>query len=239
MNVDERAVIAAKNNADLYEAVFSSQGVQFERLPFAFVGKDRPPPYYSNLTVLSASQADDILLQIKVLAAKFEGRVGLKDSFCQLDIEENGFRVLFGASWIWRESQGNAPSSNWQRVENNADLLLWEEAWKKSGSPTEHRMFRPEILERPDVCFLGNKVGSEFEAGCIATASTDCIGLSNVFSRLHSKELFAHATAAIESIGHNKPIVGYESGEDLVDALDAGFETVGDLRILVADAAVF
>ncbi len=239
MNVDERAVIAAGNNADLYEAIFLSHGLRFERLPFAFVGKDRPPPYYSNLTVLSAAHDDDIVILIMALAEQFEGRVGLKDSFCQLDIEENGFRVLFSASWIWRESQKSETSCSWQIIENEADLLLWEEAWKKAGSPTEHRMFKSEMLDKSDIYFLGQKADGEFKAGCIANASADSIGLSNVFSRSDTTGLFSRAAAAVESLGHKKPIVGYESGGDLDNAMDAGFETVGDLRILVAEAAVF
>jgi len=41
LNIDERAVIAADNNADLYEAVFSSQGLRYERLPFGFVANSK------------------------------------------------------------------------------------------------------------------------------------------------------------------------------------------------------
>jgi hypothetical protein len=42
--------------------------------------------------------------------------------------------------------------------------------------------------------------------------------------------------AGIES---DLPIVGYESGNDLGHARDAGFSAVGDLRILVARKARF
>ena len=42
MNIDKRAVIAADNNADLYEAVFLPHGLRYERLPFGFVAHLAP-----------------------------------------------------------------------------------------------------------------------------------------------------------------------------------------------------
>lgn len=237
MKNDERAIMGARNNADLYEAVFTSQGLSFERLEYAFVGKDQPPPYYANLTVLKPSHANDILLKAKELAHMFDGKVGLKDSFCDLKLEAHGFRVLFSSSWIWREARGAASSSPWQKIENEADLYLWEDVWKECGSPTEHHMFPPEILRRPDIHIFGNKVDGRFEAGCIANTSSDCVGLSNVFSKTSSNRIFADAAVAAEGVDPEKPIVGYESGESLTHAQNTGFATVGDLRILIADAA--
>lgn len=237
MNVDARAVLAAQNNADLYEAVFDAHGLSFERLAAAFVGKDRPPPFYSNLTVVTPSLTDEIVMQVKELADRFDGKVGLKDSFCQLDLAAFGFRILFTAQWIWRENRGNKASSLWQKVENDADLLRWESAWKEAGSATEQLMFPSKLLQRPEIHLLGHKVDGVFETGCIVNTSADCIGLSNVFSRSPSDRIFADAAAAAEAVDPKRPIVGYESGESLRHAIDAGFETVGDLRILVADAA--
>ncbi|MCX2721512.1 hypothetical protein [Roseibium salinum] len=239
MAVDARAVVAANNNADLYEAVFKSHGVGFERLPYAFVGKDEPPPYYSNLTVQSPDRADDVLSLLGGLAARFNGALGLKDSFCELELHDKGFEVLFEASWIWREP-GNTPGQrDWQRIDNPHDLEIWEEAWNETGSPTERRMFNEAMLNMPDICFFGLKNDGRFEAGCIGNKSADCIGLSNVFSRSSSEGVFADAAAIVATIDESLPIAGYESGMDLEHARRAGFETVGDLRILVAKAAEF
>ena len=147
MSVDERAIMAAGNNADLYEAMFSSQGLRYQRLPFAFVGHDEPPPYYSNLTILSPDRADEIVGHIKTLAERFGGAVGVKDSFCRLELEPNGFRTLFEASWIWREPGVRSVSRGWHRIEDETDLALWEAAWKRSGSPTDRRMFNAKMGE--------------------------------------------------------------------------------------------
>jgi len=239
MAVDERAIIAASNNADLYAAMFASHGLGYERLAYAFVGKDRPPPFYSNLTVLAPGHAGDVGLQLRALAQTFKGAVGLKDSFCELDLGSSGFETLFGASWIWRDAESQAGPSGWERITDEAGLKLWEEAWKQSGSPTPHCMFPPRLLERPGIVFLGHRAGGQFEAGCIANISETCVGISNVFSRSPSEGVFAQATAAVASVAPKLPIAGYESGKDLDHARAAGFRTVGDLRILVARATRF
>jgi len=237
--VDQRAIIAANNNAHLYEAMFDAHGLRHTRLPFAFLGQDAPPPSYSNLTILAPNQQDDCRAEIAKLAQVFAGRVGLKDSFCQMELAANGFTPLFKASWLWREASASADPGNWQTVETPADLLLWEQAWKSSGSPTPQCMFPPQLLCHPDVHFLGEFFDGAFQAGCIANRSADCIGISNVFAATPSAATYPRATAAVAALDPNLPIVGYESGDDLDRALTAGFETTGTLRILVAENARF
>lgn len=239
MPIDPRAVTAAHSNADLYVAVFGAHELDFERLPYAFVGRDRPPPYYSNLTVLLPDHGEDITAQLRTLSKQFGGRVGLKDSFCELELEANGFETLFDASWIWREAGLQTGAGGWQQIETEAGLLDWEAAWKQSGSPTPQRIFRAELLERPDIVFLARRDGDDIIAGCIANVSDACVGISNVFARAPSDNVFAEAAAAVASVAPHLPIAGYESGQDLERARNAGFESVGALRILLARNARF
>ena len=238
MGVDARAILAAGNNADLYVAMFASRGLGYERLPYAFVGKDRPPPYFSNLTVLAPEHSDDIRMLLGSLAAKFNGEIGLKDSFSELELQANGFETLFGASWIWRDAGLQTSPNSWERIETDADLDLWEAAWKKAGSAAPDRLFSADLLNRNDIIFLAHRIGGVIQAGCIANISAACIGISNVFTT-RSQEVFAQAAAAVAGLAPHLPIAGYESGDDLGDARRAGFVTVGDLRILVAKAARF
>jgi hypothetical protein len=238
MNADPRAIMAASNNADLYTAVFCAHGLEFTRKLYGFIGHDRPPPYYSNLSVSLPGHADTVTSELRALSEKIDAGIGVKDSFCELALEGNGFEVLFEASWIWRApSRDRAPG--WVRIDSAAGLESWEAAWKQSGSPTPHRMFPAALLERADTVFLGEVVDGAILGGCIATISDDCVGISNVFSVSDSKEVFAQATAAVAGIESDLPIVGYESGNDLGHARDAGFSAVGDLRILVARKARF
>jgi hypothetical protein len=237
--VDERAVLGAGNNGDLYEAVFAAHGLAFERLPFAFVARDRPPPYYGNLTVLSPGHADEVTVELADLAMKSGGALGVKDSFGELELGGNGFEVLFGASWIWRAPGARAAPSGWRAVTEPDDLALWEAGWKAAGSPADGRMFGETLLRSGRLSFLGVKREDGFVAGCIACRSGACLGVSNVFSTDGDAKVFAQAADAVAALDGSLPLVGYESGDALDDARRAGFEAVGDLRVLVSEVAVF
>jgi hypothetical protein len=239
MGFDKRSIMAANNNADLYEAMFASRGLHYTRLPYAFIGKDRPPPYYSNLTVLAPDNTGEIVRRLGTLARQFDGAIGVKDSFCELELQDHGFSELFRATWMWRAAGVPSTLQGWRLIEDSSDLKLWEAAWKECGSPTNSLMFEDAMLRWPNIYFFGRKGRNRFEAGCIANRSGDCIGISNVYSRSSPKDAFAEATASAASIDRKLPIVGYEAGSALQDALLLGFEPVGDLRILVAEAAAF
>jgi hypothetical protein len=225
MENETRVAIAANNNADLYEAVFASHSIKYERTPLGLIAIDPPPPFYANHTILSPDHDE-------LITPPTSGKMVIKDSFCKLDLKHSGFQTLFGATWIWHG--GTDPTqTDWQRVETDADLLRWETVWKASGSSTEKRMFNANILANPNIHFLARITDGVITAGCIANQSQDSIGMSNVFATNPSPEIFAQARSAVASINPNTPIVGYESGLDLKFAQGAGFQAIGDLRIVM------
>ena len=236
--VDQHAVAGAKNNADLYEAVFSVHGLSYRRTANAFVAEDASPPYYSHVTVQTPDETAAVMMEVRDTARRFDGTLGLKDSFHQLDgLTEAGFSPLFEAAWIWRKPRQSDMPTGWKAIETAHDLLLWEEAWKASGSPTERRMFPDKFLARSDVVFLGRMVARRFVAGCIANRSDDCVGLSNVFAEEPSATTFAEAADSVSAIYDDVPVAGYESREELHHAIQTGFVMTGRLRILVTSNA--
>jgi hypothetical protein len=130
---DERAITAANNNADWYQAMFTCRGLRYERQPFAFVGKDRPPPYHSNLTILSPDRTDEVMSKLRVAAETFDGVVGFKDSFCEFDLQA-GFETLFTASWIWRSAQAASLTDGWFKVEHPLHLERCKHARLLAGA---------------------------------------------------------------------------------------------------------
>lgn len=237
--VDERAILAAGNNADWYEAMFTVHGLEYRRSTRSFVAKDRPPPCFSKLTVLSPADTAATLAEVKKTAFSFEGAMDLKDSFCQLDLAADGFETLFEANWIWRApGQATRPRS-WEVIRDARSLLRWEDGWTHDGLPLETRMFPDTLLDREDIAFLGLRSADRFVAGCIANRSAECVGMSNMFAETGSAILFSQAADAVAAMWDRKPVVGYEAGCDLEYAKQADFETVGRLRVLVAQNAHF
>ena len=95
-------------------------------------------------------------------------------------------------------------------------------------------MFNETFLNREDIFIFGQKNRGFFEKGCIDNRSSNCIGLSNVFSISRSSRIYDQAAAAVASIDPSLPVVGYEAAENLEAACRKEFDIVGNLRVLVA-----
>lgn len=225
--------MAARNNAALYGAVFAAQGRRFRHLPHAFVATDRPPPYYADITVSLPGHGAEVRAEAAALHRARGGSLCVKDSFCELDLAAQGFAPLFEAGWIWRAAARTDCPKGWERVVTPGALAEWEAAWAGAGSPAASRVFAPALLARPDTVVFAERAGDAIIGGCIATLSPDCIGLSNLFGPPDAPR-FEAAIAALSALGLNLPLVGYESGDDLARAREAGFAEVGRLRVLAA-----
>ncbi len=229
--------MAARNNADLYEAVFRSRGLEYVRTPAAFIAGGPPPPYYSHLTILSEGYPEEVKEYLRQLSSRFGGAIGYKDSFSELDLRDQGFDLLFEASWIYRPEGPAREQVGWERVTDARSLEQWEDAWKAAGSPTEERMFCASLLQAAEITILGKRTDAgSYAAGCIANVSESCIGMSNLFSLIDC-DLVGDATGAVASVRPDLPIVGYASGGLLASACQAGYRTTGDLRIFAGQSA--
>ena len=222
---DPRAIMAARNNADWYAMMFDVHGLRYHRSEIAFLALDTPPPYHSWMTMLDPA-ADRALLELISQNLDRPG-FGLKDAFHCLELRPHGLIEHFSATWIWADTVQPASATGWTRITSADDLLLWEAAWKDGGSPSDQRQFPAAILGRPDVFIWGRATADGFDAGAVANLSSDCVGLSNCFGR----GAFRAAAMLCAELAQDLPVVGYERGDDLSAALDAGFEAAGLLRI--------
>jgi hypothetical protein len=98
-------------------------------------------------------------------------------------------------------------------------------------------MFSDVLLDDPSLAFLGAKIAGEFVAGCIANKSANCVGISNIYSSGSLICCLDQAKAAVSSFAPDLPITGYAAGPVLHAAQQAGFHTIGDLQVLVAENA--
>lgn len=176
------------------------------------------PRFYPNAVTLAHDEASlaeqrgtiDILLK-----SHLPGRWSVKDSFNTLDLSRRGFDVLLEASWIRSVMPAGDASSDivWQRETQGATLLPFDD---------------------PNFALFAGRRGHGVVAGGMLYRAEGVVGLSNVVADA------ADAVAAWRSLTllaaqtfPRLPLVGYESGDELQAARDAGFEIGDQLRVWV------
>jgi hypothetical protein len=155
----------------------------------------------------------------------------VKDSFATLDLADQGWTVLFDATWIARPPRTDADdevASTFAVVRERLPFAAWCRA---GGGPAG---VLPTGLRRvPGVAVLGREGDAGFADGGIVhrteIGGTAVAGLWNAFG--------AWVDVA-DAASHRHPeawIVGYERGAGLDAAPAAGFTAVGPLRVWARD----
>ena len=84
-------------------------------------------------------------------------------------------------------------------------------------------------------CSAGHQ-GDRIVAGCAANHTPGVVGFSNFFAEDAEREpIMASALGAVLLLAPGLPVVGYDRGDDLAHAKRLGFQTVGALRVWLAE----
>lgn len=234
MNRVEQAVY---NNALWCDAVCRAHGGITEMTEHVWFNRVNSPPFYPNVDTLTE---EDRAAQMGVIQSLMEsplaGGWGVKDSFCTLDLVPLGFRPLFEAQWIWRDSEPALKNPltdvGWTVIRTPAELVQWEVGWRGADGDPTLNIFLPTLLDAPDTCFLAARRAGEIVAGVVATRTGEVVGVSNLFTPPGEKtDFWAGAIATVQQIFPGLPLVGYESGEELEIVPSLGFEEIGPLRV--------
>ncbi|MFL5771271.1 MAG: hypothetical protein ACJ765_14445 [Chloroflexota bacterium] len=224
--VDAGLTAAILDNARWCHLVCATHGIAGTFDEDAWVSGTRTPPMYPDAVTLT----DDV--SAEALLGRLDTGPGcsIKDSFSTLDLAPAGFKVLFDARWLWRAAgPPTASAERWERVERPDDLAAWSR--EHGGGST----FSAALLDDRSVTILAARDrGRRLMAGAVATEGESAVGISNVFgvgATAPFAEAFASATAAIVGRFPDRPVVGYLSMDRLGAAHDAGFETIGPLRV--------
>lgn len=166
--------------------------------------------------------ADDVAARAEQLStidilsqSNLPGRWAVKDSFNTLDLSRAGFEVLLDASWIRCVMPVDGPPSgiDWQRETQSQATLPFDD---------------PKF-----VMFTGRR-GFRIVAGGMLYCADGVVGLSNVVAEAADASAVWRSLILLASKTFPRlPLVGYESGDELAAALDAGFEIGDPLRIWV------
>jgi hypothetical protein len=246
------AAMAARNNAAWCHAVCSAHGAlpRFEDTLWVNPTR-RSPPYYPNLITLDpAADSATVANELDALARR-DGCAGfgVKDSFDRLDLSARGFVPLFEAAWVLKPASPRAGPAlrsrlRWSLAGDAAALAAWETAWwahSVGQAAPGQALFPPALRAAVGVGFLlGCEPATDTPiAGCALMDAAGCIGLACAFvaAAADAPALAREQLAAVQHLHPALPVVGYEQGAALAQAVALGFEPCGPLRVWVQAAA--
>lgn len=233
MAADPLLHAAVINNARWCNAVCRSHGYPGQFTGRLWTSVRHALPFYPNAITLSPDAT-----AAEVTAAQDPSRpFAIKDSFARLDLAPHGLTPLFDATWIAVPTPAGGDDPSWGAVTDRGELVRWEAAWASGGEVIG--LFQPALLDDPDCAVLACRRDGAQVGGAIAYTAGGVTGISNVFkSGIADDPLWAGAVRAIARVRPGLPIVGYERGEDLAAARQAGFTVLGPLRIWARGSAV-
>jgi hypothetical protein len=222
---------AAANNAQWCDLIARSHGLRTRFDGQAWTCQSRTPPFYPDaVTLVPDPGARGLLGRIDVSPG-----CSVKDSFGTLDLEPDGFRILFEADWIARPAAGAVSTpdgASWQRIVRPDDLAQWEDAWRPVDGPAG--LFRAGILDHDWVAVLGAWRDGRIVAGAILSYGPAVVGVTNFFVHPGAGlDPWLGCLALADSVFPGRTLVGYESGDELAEAQRHGFERVGRLRVWI------
>ena len=176
------------------------------------------PRFYPNVVTLApdetavAEQRSTIDILMK---SNLPGRWAVKDSFNALDLFRQGFDVLLEASWI----------RNVMPVEGPSSAIVWQrETQGNAGLP----------FGDPNFAMFTGRRGYGVVAGGMLYRADSVVGLSNVVAdAADAVAVWRSLSLLATTVFPRMPLLGYESGNELQAAVDAGFEIGDPLRIWV------
>lgn len=228
----ELVVAAARNNAALCAAVCEAHGIVGTRDAEAWTSPRRTPPLHPD-AVTTAAGVDACRLLARVDAG--DG-CSVKDSFSDLQLWDQGFRVLFDALWLVRHPQPAprpTPGLRWGRVTEERDLETWVRGWRSTGGAPD--VLTPALL-RGGLDVLAGYHDGTLVAGAIACRTDGVVGVSNLFGLgAATAQLWPGCLRAVHDLHPGLPVVGYASGAAAEGAVRHGFTPVGPLRVWVRD----
>lgn len=219
-----RAAIA--NNVEWCDIVCQTHGVPTTIRNGVWLAMERPPELYPD--AITTEPGTTAVMVAGLLGGRSGGAV--KDSWADVDLSREGFAELFSARWISHDPVGRASLDlQWSALDSVEEFEEWASA---AALP---RLLGPGLLTEPKIRILMARQEGGIAGGAIMNRSSSVVGVSNVFSRSDAERaaVWSDLPAVAAGFFPGHPLVGYEHGEDLEDALAAGFVDIGSLRIWV------
>ncbi len=183
------------------------------------------PPFYPDIITstkkVTTSEVVDFMGDREILS--------IKDSYANLELQPAGFNRLFQAEWIFHPSVATPEpvDAYWRVIEKEEDFKKWTSA---HGS---EQVMKNTLLGRNDVKIFIHE-NEDGISGFIANSGADAVGISNVFSNGYTEgDLWSDIVHLVSTVFADLPMVGYETGDDLIAARSSGWKTLGPLNVWV------
>lgn len=230
-SIDQRLRLAVEDNVAWCSAVCSAHGSQEASSSGAWANFAVSPPFYPNIiTRQPGAQKEVEELARTVSTANQRKRWGIKDSFGDLELADQGFEQLLLGHWYGTTITADLPE-NWKTVTSSAELRLWEKAW--GGG--EERIFPDSLLSDRRITFWFKGEADAIEAGIISLDSGVSLGLSNWFSPDNHSLAQTGALQAASSASRQRPIVCWSS--DDLEFQETGLVALGPLQVWMSKEA--
>jgi hypothetical protein len=233
--MDDRVTLAARNNALWCDVICRSHGLRTDLDDLMWSSPTRTPPYYPDAVTLSPGASEyDVLARID----SSDG-CSVKDSFSRLDLSIEDFARLVEGQWIWHDGPPAAVTAEdrrWSAVSSASGLEDWQRA-RSRGEP-DAAILRPALLAEPGVHVLAARArhapDGPVVAGAIVSVSGPVAGVGNLFAVDGDEtRVWGEVAAHARELTGGLPLVGWEAGESLDQAVAAGCVRLGPLTVWI------
>jgi hypothetical protein len=222
--VDPRLRAAVDASVGWYEDLCALHGTATVLRDGLWSAAGPPPPLHSGVVVVEPGVTAE-----QVVERRVETAGGVKDSFAGVDLDAHGLALLFSASWLHRSAHPPVRSlpPGWTAVRTAEGLASW------TGRHDTSDVLLPGLLRSAHFVVLEQQVDGVAVAGAVLRLGSGTVDVSNVHAAPGHAVDWSQLAAAAAHLFPERPLVGYERGDDLDAALAGGFAVTGELRVWV------
>jgi hypothetical protein len=240
--------LAAHNNAQWCDAVCRAHDRPGEFHDTLWLTRLGAPRFYPDAVTIAGVEAAPAQMEAiaDLVGSTRQREWVVKDSFQSLDLNSLGFEFLFDAEWVVLsrpppDLKHDPLKCRLTSVTSKSGLIAWEQSWAgeeaNAAAMSEPRVFMPRLLADTNVVFVSIQGEDGIVGGGILNRGAEVVGVSNLFGSPMDR-VWRSVAAMAGEIFSGLPLVGYDRGYELAAAHQAGFETVGPLRVWSLRAGV-
>ena len=220
--MDPRWLPAVRVSKRLYDDMAALHGIPTAVDDGLWRALAAPPPLHSAAKTLRPGVARDRVLRA---VEEYPG-VAVADSFGDLDLADDGFRLIVDSAWI--HHPGARPASvapSWRRVETPDGLAAWTAGHGAQG------VFVRAVLDHRQFALMARYDDGGLAAGFVVHDAGEGVGVSNAFVAPGAGLTWDEVMSVVGAVHPGRPVTDYTSGPDLDAALEVGFAAVGAQRV--------